>query len=91
MTVRARVHIAQACRTHPGCVIHYRRDPARNRLRGRATHVRSCVLYDGRLDGGFGVFEFSGWKPIAPIAPIIWDKEELRKVWDKEELGREDA
>ena len=73
------------CTQHERCVVYYQPDRARNRLRGRAVHVRSRTLYDGRLAGGFGVFEFSGWKRsdesmvklpnvTVPGGPIFWNK-----------------
>ncbi len=38
------------CTQHERCVVYYQPDRARNRLRGRAVHVRSWTLYNGRAD-----------------------------------------
>jgi hypothetical protein len=57
-------------------VIHYRRDPARNRLRGRATHVRAWTLFNGAANDEIMV---KLPNVTVPGGPIFWGKEELRR------------
>jgi hypothetical protein len=67
------------CQRHERCVIYYAPDVGRNRLRGRATHVRAWTLFNGVANDE--VMEVMVKLPNVTVRePIFWSKEELRKA-----------